>query len=316
MDFNLDNLYDIEELDKKNISNTCIKDWNQDECVEIETLNAKVDTGKIISVLTNNLSIYESVLVHKYYTENNIKTNSINLSLITILKLFQNNEIEFTEITLNNCFNNIMINIKNIEKNKHIKLRNNNFEYYINSWIIFIRSFILNNTKRNLLIENNILNISCDLTLLYQNMQNDKFGMELVSIKHILNTIVYNFVIINYKLYYFNPNSKDIIKANIPVYQLVDYNVILVLTLLYYSGIRSVDVKEFIFKNNDLNNFILNNIIYFDKYLIEKNLNLDFLNENLYYYNIFYIILKTVKDNYHKPEIIKLVLLELKNYFF
>lgn len=317
---NSDDFEDVEDLELGEVFE--IEDWNIDECLSLPTLDdSKTDISKIIAVLSHNLNSREQLSIHKYYNDaKSPKKNSMKYIISILVKILLDNNIELTNFTINYFFDTIKLKLKKIEKSENKKEEplfkyKNDFLPYINSWLLIIRSFIINPNKRLLLHSNK--NYDYNLDQIVKEYNNDFWSKKLLFLKNIIVNIIMNIFTFNNKMYITHNKHKNIIKSNLAIYQQIDNNIIIILFMLFHYGLyiqNDYNKKKLQMSHRDFGD-IMKYIHKIKKYFEVKNLKneLDEFVSKTYYIDIFYLILKDIPSKNYKIKIIKAFLTLLDN---
>lgn len=312
---------DYEDAETLSSDDECltINEWNENECREIQAFNSNQEIGKIIAGLTHDLSEKEKISIYKYYSELNFKKSSINYSIRVIIMFMSKNNIELSNFNLKNFFETLNIKRNNVEKKDKTTLTKsllnlqNNFTGFINGWILYIRSFIINDYKRNKINYLFYNDLSENIII---ELKNDLWLEKMKDIRNVFKKLFFPIFLFSIKISDFNKDkNKYIIKSNVSVEKSVDYVMCLILLVLYFYNLiifppknneKRFCNKEFL-KLINLNKF---KIIKFISYHLDK-LDIIYLHSHQFYFNIFNIIILNIEKKYLKLEILK----ELINHF-
>lgn len=292
-----------------------IDDWDESECHLVQTTDANSESSKIISVLSHNLTSLEELFIHKEFNNDDSKKNSVTYTILVIIKTLSSKGILLSNLTLCKFFDTLTLKIKKIEnKNNKKKHSSSKCIEYINSWLIIIRSYLINGANINKLQNQKSFDYNLDLAV--QNYMEDIWCEKLKFLKDIIETLFYNLFLVNNKLYYKNCNSKEVVKSNLNTSNQVDFVMIQIMILLYHYGIYKHsnydNIKLLNIPMNDYN-FLINHISKLETYF-ERKKKIELLKEYThkpYYNDIIYLILSSINNKMYKLEIIKIILQEI-----
>lgn len=262
-----------------------------DDFKEIKSIN-NYNIKNIIEPLSKNLTNKEKLDVYKLYDTENISNTSIIFGICKIKEYLETKMTYFTPMTIVLFFYDLRYKMQSKTIVRKLKVSSSESDCYINSWIIVLRSYLINTENISKLCSSNIFNLSADIDDLTTKILNEDNSGIFSNLKNILTKLWIKILFCNLKITNEDRTNRKVFKQKNNVLEIIDEIIIFILILLYHYSIKefNLDNTKYIFsvKNTDklLKNFTT------IKYLFkEVDSDIKELNENLYIYNICYLVL-------------------------